>query len=75
MSGNLSEWCWDYFINTIDSSTPATGPIAASSGNKRVIRDNGWWEGPTWCTVAKRDKHDPHSGNNLIGFRVVRKAP
>lgn len=74
MSGNLMEWCWDYFIYTIDNSTPATGPISASSGNKRVVRDGSYMENPTTCAVIHRDYHDPDSGVNYIGFRVVRTA-
>lgn len=38
MSGNVSEWCWDW-TGTVNSNTPEAG---ASSGSGRVERGGSW---------------------------------
>ena len=73
MSGNVLEWCWDWYgTGWIIDSTAADG---ASSGNNRVLRGGSWWyydEGN--CRVAYRDYGDPDYGSIGHGFRVVRQA-
>ena len=75
MSGNVGEWCWDWYddINTpsITASTPDTG---ASSGSSRVFRGGSWNFGADDCSVASRDGRNPDDLGNDTGFRVVRTA-
>ncbi len=74
MSGNVLEWCWDYY-NTIDTSTSATGPSSASAGSRRVYRGGGWNDDTSYCSVAYRRYRGPYYRDNDVGFRVVRSAP
>ena len=74
MSGNVLEWCWDYY-NTIDTSTSATGPSSASAGSRRVYRGGGWNDDTSYCSVAYRRYRGPYNRDNDVGFRVVRNAP
>ena len=70
MSGNVCEWCWDWY-GSIDSSTKALG---ASSGSERVFRGGSWNLDASYCSVACRIKCDPGNRDVILGFRVVRTA-
>ncbi|GHV21970.1 hypothetical protein FACS189494_08120 [Spirochaetia bacterium] len=68
MSGNVSEWCWDFYNGNITATTLATG---ADSGEYRVIRGGCWRSGPTGCEVADRNANYPYFTINYFGFRVA----
>ncbi len=73
MSGNVSEWCWDWRDNY--DSANVTDPIGAPSGSGRVYRGGNWSSSAGICSVADRGDYNPYSRYNYIGFRVVRTAP
>ena len=70
MSGNVFEWCWDWYGN-ISSSTPEVG---ASSGSDRCLRGGGWDFNDYYCEVANRYGSDPGFRYGLYGLRLVRSA-
>ena len=73
MSGNVLEWCSDWY----DSSYPfyryayTTNPQGPTSGNRRVLRGGSWVSIPFCCRVASRDNSLPSDHYSLFGFRVV----
>ncbi len=67
MSGNVWEWCWDYYQSTI-SSTPVTGP---KSGSDRMIRGGRWGSAAQQCEVSYRYYEKPYVRNDRFGFRLV----
>jgi formylglycine-generating enzyme required for sulfatase activity len=68
MSGNVYEWCWDWYSDSVGTTTPITGP---ASGSYRVFRGGGWDGVATICAVVRRDTNTPNSRYPSIGFRVV----
>lgn len=70
MSGNVYEWCWDWY-GTIGNDTPSVG---VSSGFVRVERGGSWYHDAGFCTVSGRISGDPYGWGGLLGFRVVRSA-
>jgi formylglycine-generating enzyme required for sulfatase activity len=70
MSGNVWEWCWDWY-DSYPTGTQADYRGAAS-GTDRVLRGGGWGSDASYAAVATRYGRDPNVRNGAIGFRVVR---
>ncbi|WP_218973074.1 formylglycine-generating enzyme family protein [Labilibaculum manganireducens] len=64
MSGNVWEWCADWYdVYDVDSQT---NPIGAISGDNRVGRGAGYLSNDLSCRVANRHDNNP---DNLITYR------
>jgi formylglycine-generating enzyme required for sulfatase activity len=72
MSGNVSEWVWDW----IDFTTPPAGadPLGPATGAGRVLRGGSWGESEFGVRVALRDGCHPERRFNN-GLRLSRTAP
>ena len=70
MSGNVWEWCWDWYVS-ISDFTPDTG---SALGADRCNRGGSWNFNSYRAKVADRGGIDPISRVNYVGFRVVRNA-
>ena len=72
MSGNVVEWCWDWYGSY--SSGEQTNPVGPSSGSYRVLRGGGWNSFSRNLRVAYRIYYSPDGRYSNYGFRLVRPA-
>jgi len=72
MSGNVMEWCWDWFgeypDGIIESDTDAGR--GAQSGSGRIVRGGSWRDDLT--SLEFRSGSFPFDQDHYVGFRVVR---
>lgn len=71
MSGNVCEWCRDWYGDAYYMRSPATDPAGPSTGESRVLRGGSWLLGPERCRCADRHWCSPKLTRNHRGFRIV----
>ncbi len=69
MTGNVLEWCQDWYDSY--SSSPQTNPTGAVSGSFRVLCGGSWGNSAGYCRSSCRGSNTPGSRNNFLGLRLV----
>lgn len=71
MSGNVYEWCQDWYSSSYYSSTPSVNPTGPNSGSDRVVRGGSWYYGARYCRVSRRYHKMEREANNILGLRLA----
>ncbi len=69
MSGNVYEWCQDWFGSY--SSGSQSNPPGASSGSTHVGRGGSWVASASYCRVSIRHHNTPSNGSKYLGLRLA----
>jgi formylglycine-generating enzyme required for sulfatase activity len=70
MSGNVWEWCWDWYGNYLPVAV--TNPTGAARGSHRVIRGGSCYDSAAFIRSSYRYFCVPSNRSIGVGFRVVR---
>jgi len=72
MSGNVLEWCSDWYDSNYYNVSPGDNPQGPTSGSDRVLKSSYYVAIADYCRVTTRYHGTPnYSVNGLIGFRPV----
>lgn len=74
MSGNVKEWCWDYYSKDFYKNSPSENPQGPISGMYRVLRGGSWKDCAEEIRVTNRSFDLPDSQSTDRGFRIARKC-
>ena len=74
MTGNVWEWCWDFFAADYYRRSPAADPLGPDQGDRRVMRGGSYLCHASYCNRYRTDarsSNTPDSASTNIGFRCA----
>ncbi len=69
MSGNVNEWCQDWYATYTPG--PATDPSGPAAGKHRILRGGSWYSIAAGMRSANRGRNTPGFSFSRTGFRLA----
>lgn len=72
MSGNVAEWCHDWYSSLYFRLEIRVNPTGPAWGSERAVRGGSWAYYETFCYISTRFQLSPGSRRDYVGFRIAR---
>ena len=75
MTGNVWEWCWDWFDPGYYARSPREDPLGPDTGERRTMRGGSYLCHASYCNRYRTDarsSNTPDSAAANVGFRCAR---
>ncbi|MBV6654209.1 MAG: SUMF1/EgtB/PvdO family nonheme iron enzyme, partial [Mameliella sp.] len=72
MTGNIYEWCWDWYDSDYYEFSPVDNPTGVMSSTVRSIRGGSWNTTADGSRLANRLNFLPGARRTTFAFRVAR---
>ena len=74
MTGNMNEWCYDWYSEDYFVNSPKSNPLGPKQGWGKVIKGGSIESSRGDCDITNRYNSSPETSKYSVGFRLARPA-